>query len=451
MSRAAAQKSTSPARHLLALVGIAVSISMGCVASTSGTTGSSGGQSGTAGKAGGGGRTAGVTGGTIGGSGGAAVGSGGSGGETIGGSGGASAGMGTGGIVAGTGGSAGRAGSGGTAGRLGTGGTGGRGGVGGSASGPVGTVPTTPPPNCGSTPINQNPFGCPFAWGRNNPGGALTAYSYLQFMSFWTGAEVRADGTFSACNGCTWLSSQVSKTTNLIPVYYAYFIGYLGHVNGLPDGNAGGPPNLTTGGADLIRSHRASIINMFASYAQQSHAVWPTRPLVWLLDGDFVQYTASTQTNPLSYAELAQLASDITCAIKANMPNAVVAIDHSTWNANDVTDGFWGAMNSVYYDMVWTTGMGTSTGFFDTVTTAASYNGATATYAYLHRLTGRTIFVDTSFASSAMADSWSNAPATVLNARIADGVIAANITGTVPANYATAIAALQPSLTTTCH
>ena len=35
----------------------------------------------------------------------------------------------------------------------------------------------------------------------------------------------------------------------------------------------------------------------------------------------------------LSYAELGQLGADITCAIKSNMPNAVVAINQSTWNA----------------------------------------------------------------------------------------------------------------------
>ena len=37
-----------------------------------------------------------------------------------------------------------------------------------------------------------------------------------------------------------------------------------------------------------------------------------------------------------------------------------------------------------------------------------------------------------------------------INARIADGVIAANVTGSVPSNYASAIGALAPSLTSTC-
>ena len=71
------------------------------------------------------------------------------------------------------------------------------------------------------------------------------------------------------------------------------------------------------------------------------------------------------------------------------------------------------------------------------------------TYAYLHQLTGRTIFVDTSFSASAMGDTWSNSPAATINARIADGVIAANVTA-VPSNYSSAISTLAPSLTKVC-
>ena len=167
-----------------------------------------------------------------------------------------------------------------------------------------------------------------------------------------------------------------------------------------------------------------------------------------MLEGDFVQYTGASQTNPLSYAELAQLAEDITCAIKANMPNAVVAINHSTWNANDVTNNFWASLNAVNYDMVWTSGAGDANGFFASGTTSTSYNGATATYAYVHKITGRTIFVDTSFGLSATGDSWSNAGAANVNARIADGVVAVNVTSP-DSSYRTNIAALGP-LSSTC-
>jgi hypothetical protein len=206
--------------------------------------------------------------------------------------------------------------------------------------------------------------------------------------------------------------------------------------------------NLSTGGANLIRNNRAKIIQMYASYAQQSRAAWGTRPLVWLLEGDFVQYTAATQANPLSYGELAQLAEDITCAIKANMPNAVVAINHSTWNASNVTKSFWAAMRGVSYDMVWTSGAGNANGYFAPGTTATSYNGDSATYAFVHSFTGRTIFVDTSFGLSATGDSWSNAGAANLNSRITGGVVAVNVTSPA-SDYASNIAAIGP-LSTTC-
>jgi hypothetical protein len=67
----------------------------------------------------------------------------------------------------------------------------------------------------------------------------------------------------------------------------------------------------------------------------------------------------------------------------------------------------------------------------------------------VHQLTGKNILVDTSFGLSAMGDSWSNSNAATLNARIADGVVAANVT-TVPQNYASAVGSRSPSLSSTC-
>jgi hypothetical protein len=364
-----------------------------------------------------------------------------------GGAGGSAVGDGTGGSTGG-GGSAGGMGLGGRAGVAGGPGSGGMGMGGRIIVGGGGGLAV--PPSCGSTTLNLNPFGCSLAWGTQNPGGSLSGLSALQFVSFWIGSEARADGTLSGCSGCTWLTNQVSKVSNLTPVFYGYIIGFYGHANGLPDGNvAPNGPNLTTGGANLIRNNRAKIIQMYGSYALQAHTAWPTKPLVWLLEGDFVQYTGTSQASPLSYAELAQLAEDITCAIKANMPNAVVAINHSTWNTNDVTNKFWTAMAGVNYDMAWTSGAGNVNDFFTPGTTAKSYNGATATYAYLHNLTGRTILVDTSFGLSGAGDSWSDTGAANLNARIADGVIAVNVTSPA-SNYASNIAA-ETGVATTCH
>ena len=183
----------------------------------------------------------------------------------------------------------------------------------------------------------------------------------------------------------------------------------------------------------------------------QTRAVWQTKPLVWFLEGDFIQYTEASQSSPLTMAELGQLAADITCAIKTNMPNAVVAMNHSTWNSNEETNSFWCEMRRADLDMVWTTGVGNNGNFIEAAGTASYYNAATATYPYLRTLTGKTIAVDTSYGASSMSDSWSNQTAAVLNNHIMNGVVGVNIANNPPSNYQTLVSGLAPQLMSTCR
>lgn len=322
-----------------------------------------------------------------------------------------------------------------------------------STGGTLGSGGTTG--TCGGA-LNPNPFGCKFAWGLADFGGSLAAYSYLQFMTIWIETGLKADGTFTTCSGCTWLKNSIAPT-NLIPVYYAYLIGFLGHANGLVDGNqcpASNPdcPNLTTGGAALIKSKRSQLIQAYAEYAKQSYAAWPTKPLVWLLEGDFMQYNDAGQSSPLTLSELALLAKDITCAIKGNMPNAVVALNHTVWNSNQETDDFWNAMKSagVNYDMAWTTGVANNSGYISAGTGASTYNGATAKYSYIHQLTGKTIFVDDGCGAETNED-WSRSPASVVNSLIASGVVAFNHCGHLQSTYQSLIGSLTPQLSSTCQ
>jgi len=298
-------------------------------------------------------------------------------------------------------------------------------------------------------------FGCKFGWGEPSP----ATDSWLQWVTNWMGQSIQANGSVTSCETCSWLS-QLSST-NLIPAYYAYVIGFYGHVNGLPDGNQSSGANLTTGGGALILGaanadcpsgqicDQNKIVQAYAYYAKQSHAVWPTKPLIWLLEGDYVQYTASSQTMPLTYDQLGKLAALITTAIKTNMPNAIVAMDQSSWNADDVTNSFWNAMKQADLDLVWTTGVGNNNGFLATGTNASSYNGKTATYAYLHSLTGMKILVDESAGLSQEADTWSNQPAATINARIAEGVIGINVSGP-PSSYQSNVASLSSQLKSIC-
>jgi hypothetical protein len=90
--------------------------------------------------------------------------------------------------------------------------------------------------------------------------------------------------------------------------------------------------------------------------------------------------------------------------------------------------------------MIWTTGTGTSA------------NAGNSSYANLHTVTGKRILVDESFGLSAAGDSWANQSAATINARIAGGVVAANITTSTPSYLQTNVTTtLAPSaLNTTC-
>jgi hypothetical protein len=307
------------------------------------------------------------------------------------------------------------------------------------------------------------PFGCQFAWGEPSPSGSLASYGWLQFVTTWVGSEVQSDGSIGSCSACSWLTGQVAGT-NLIPAYYAYFIGFYGHANGLPDQNQQpNGPNLATGGGALILGTANSgcpsgqicssnkIVQMYGWYAAQSHAAWPTKPLVWLIEGDFIQYTAeaTTQTQPLSYAQLGQLAVEIAKAIKTNMPNAVVSFDDSAWVNDMDRKSYWTAISSANYDMVWTTGVGNNTPFLNAGETSSTYNGGTATYSFLRTFTGKKILVDESAGMSQQNDTWSNQSAATINTLISEGVVAVNVSG-APSNYPSNVAALEPQLGSTC-
>jgi hypothetical protein len=218
-------------------------------------------------------------------------------------------------------------------------------------------------------------------------------------------------------------------------------------------------PNLTTGMAWLLLSDpnganapcgstttfcaQNKIVQAYAFYAQKTAAAWPTKPFIWLLEGDFIQYTDASQVNStttttgtkvgLTPTQLGQLAALITTAIKTNMPNAIVAIDHSDWIASTQAQAYWTAMAQANYDMVWTTGPGNNNGVV----------GASVTYANLNAWTGRKIYVD------AWTDTWSNQSAATINALIGAGVVAFN-SNTPPGNYTTLVPPLEAQLSSTC-
>jgi hypothetical protein len=300
---------------------------------------------------------------------------------------------------------------------------------------------------CGATP-NPLPFNCRFAWGVN--AASPSTYNYVQFISNWAGYNIKADGTISSCDQCGWLKSTMANVPQ-VPALIAYFIGYYGHANGLPDGNQGGPPNLTTGmGTLLLGVANAAcpqgticadnlMVKAYAWYAAQVYANYK-KPVIWLMEGDFVQYSPEgSQTVPLSYDQTGQLAAQITNAIKCNDPPAIVAWNYSTWISAAQRDSYFSGINAnmaklgTSYEMVWTSGKGN--------TTSA---GTATTWDQLYTVAGKKpIISDESFGLSVAGDTWANQTAATINARIAQHVVAADITTSSIPSY------LQTNVTTT--
>jgi hypothetical protein len=106
-------------------------------------------------------------------------------------------------------------------------------------------------------------------------------------------------------------------------------------------------------------------------------------------------------------------------------------------------------MKSVNYDMVWTTGVASNSGYITSGANASSYNAATAKYSVLHQLTGKTILVEDGCGAELNED-WKTATPSQLNGLIANGVIAFTHCGRLESTYQSSITALEPQLNSTC-
>lgn len=307
----------------------------------------------------------------------------------------------------------------------------------GTCSGGFGTTSN----RCGeATRLLGNPLGCSFGWGAN-PDNAIP--NFLSFASKWVGYEPNPN---TRCDGCTWLESY--GNSNVVPLYIAYFTAYRANMEaGLGDCNLDNNGNLCTGGAQFIRDNRARLIAMYESYAQRSYAAYPNRPVIWVIEPDLSQYAEGQSGNPLSMADLGGYTADIICAIKTNMPNAVIALNHSTWLTGAQTRAFWSAMPLDLVDLLHITSAANIPGGYFNDTDAN--NREEGTFRFLSQLTGKSILADTSFGITTMQDSWSTATAATLNQRIADGVVGVLIYPT-PGDYAQRIGALG-GLTSTCQ
>jgi hypothetical protein len=260
---------------------------------------------------------------------------------------------------------------------------------------------------------------CDFAWGLlwredvSYPGN-------IDFISVWVGYETDDGMNNTVVNLLGEVNDSRSPIRGVIPVYYAYMIPFKARVHGGLDNCDG---FLCYEGAAWLRENRDYILDMYDQYARMTVDVFGTSaPLIWLVEPGLEEFASDDQRDALSLDDLGRMASDIIDVIEARMPNAIISLFHAP-GTPDAAE-YWSHFDLSDVDMINTTGMGDNDGDLNTWDNQGKRDG---TYAYIHRVTGKYLLVDTGFSSSLQEDTWSIASPEVINARIDDGVFAVHI------------------------
>ena len=424
-----------------------------------------------------------ATGGTAvpgGGSGGAPSGSGGLAGSSgVAGSGGRQATTGTGGDV-GSGGALGSGGTPGSGGRVASGGAPGSGGIGtvgsGGAPAPMGSGGHA---SGGSASGGSAAGGQPAGTGGKGSGGAGaggaasggttgagTVYGQCRFhfgtidtiaksnpsmiaqLDFFTPGWMGQQDTFDMQYVCDETKSGAAFAAQ-VPAIVAYVAAfYAKRHDNLKDCNASGAQqDLCTVGAGFISDNLAKIVATYESYAAGFAACYgTTRPIIFMMEPDFYQYTISNQQRPWTADTAGMIMSMFVGAVRKHLPNAVFSMDISPWVApNDGSDN--GQQWYSHFDMTQFTFINTSGG--STQANNARIRGDMMTWAGVSKVTGKPIMADTGYGvngSSAGPDPAWDTPANI-NARISDGVV--SISQYNPAStWGTTIAGIRQQLGT---
>ena len=378
-------------------------------AGSGGTTGGAsvmGGSAGTAGSSGGsvatgGANTGGASGTASGGSGG---GSGGVGGGAAMGGGGASSGgtSGTGAAGASTGGAAGKGGMAGSGGAAGSAGKGG--------GGPQGQVFSN----------------CRFHFGTIDSKATSGGANLISQLDFFTPGWMLGE-TFDQRYVCD-ATRAGGALEGKVPIVVAYLAaGIVKRRANICDCNVtscGTNNDLCHQGAALINQHKQTILNAYRSYSQGYAGCYgTTKPIVFAMEPDFYQYTATTQTDPWTPTEAGQIMSEFVAALRSSLPNAHFSFDISPWvapnNGSDHGANWFSNFDMSLFTFVSTSGGGTN------ANTTKIRNANNMTWAGLRQASGKPILADTGYGANGVSagedPNW-NVAANV-NARIADGVI----------------------------
>jgi len=243
-------------------------------------------------------------------------------------------------------------------------------------------------------------------------------------LDFFTPGWMGQQDTFDMQYVCdeTKAGAAFAAQVPAIVAYVAAF--YAKRHDNLKDCNASGAQqDLCTVGAGFITDNLAKIVATYESYAAGFAACYgTTRPIIFLMEPDFYQYTISNQQRPWTADTAGMIMSMFVGAIRKHLPNAVFSMDISPWVApNDGSDN--GQQWYSHFDMTQFTFINTSGG--STQADNARIRGDMMTWAGVSKVTGKPIMADTGYGvngSSAGPDPAWDAPANI-NARIADGVV----------------------------
>jgi hypothetical protein len=243
-------------------------------------------------------------------------------------------------------------------------------------------------------------------------------------LDFFTPGWMGLKDTFDmqhVCNdtkpGATF-EAQVPAIVSYVAAFYAKRIGNLQDCN-----VAGATATLCVTGAQIVQRDLAKIEAVYENYAAGfADCYGTTRPIIFMMEPDFYQYTVETQSQPWSAAQAGQIMTQFVQAIRKHLPNAVFSMDISPWvkpdNGSDNGKQWFASFDLSLFAFVHTSG-GHTDG-----STATIRDSNKMTWRGVHEATGKPVLADTGYGVNGRSEGhdpvWDDV--NNLNARIADGV-----------------------------
>jgi hypothetical protein len=290
-----------------------------------------------------------------------------------------------------------------------------------------------------------HPFGSTFLW--------WVGYDWKTTNSVAenAGATVFFDNNpVDDCLGCRMVANLDANpaTKNTIPGIYTYVIAngvrsdrgatdcnvysYSDTVNGVPVRT----PTLCNAAGGWIASHRDTILQRYKRLATRIQASLDARknsttPFLYMLEGDYFQYSATSQDVFLSPTRIAILLSDVADTIRKYNPDSRIGFNTSGWYSPEFMAEYFRATRKTNFDFTWI-----STGFGSDTLDNNQFKSAISTNTWVRRFSGLPILFNGMGSTATPAQ---------FQARVGSGVVAAMIPKTPTATQLSHIAAAKAS------